>query len=289
MAPQVMSAGDIPEPLGSCGERRAADALPPPDGRRTGGPPRVRGDIVGRGGFAPRIAPGRSTSPVGTWGGAGGGTGRSRGEATLQPRPGADRVLACARRAPPFTVRSRSPWCFGRTRDGARDERNGRRDPHACGRVEAGGPPAIARLIDAFYDRVERDDLLSPFFPGGVTRSTAGTSPCGGPRCSAARATTPTPGRLRPTLAPPRPVDHARSTAAVRDHHEPGRRRRRAARGPGVPRRAGQLPGVGNEAGHGQLAARREAARARTGAPVGLGCGPGPTWAAARSRHQNFG
>ena len=32
----------------------------------------------------------------------------------------------------------------------------------------AGGPPAIARLIDAFYDRVERDDLLSPFFPGGV-------------------------------------------------------------------------------------------------------------------------
>jgi hemoglobin len=33
----------------------------------------------------------------------------------------------------------------------------------------AGGPSAIARLIDAFYDRVERDDLLSPFFPGGVS------------------------------------------------------------------------------------------------------------------------
>ena len=33
----------------------------------------------------------------------------------------------------------------------------------------AGGPPAIARLIDAFYDRVEHDDLLSPFFPGGVS------------------------------------------------------------------------------------------------------------------------
>jgi hemoglobin len=32
----------------------------------------------------------------------------------------------------------------------------------------AGGPPAIARLIDAFYDRVERDELISPFFPGGV-------------------------------------------------------------------------------------------------------------------------
>jgi hemoglobin len=32
----------------------------------------------------------------------------------------------------------------------------------------AGGPASIARLINAFYDRVERDDLLSPFFPGGV-------------------------------------------------------------------------------------------------------------------------
>lgn len=32
----------------------------------------------------------------------------------------------------------------------------------------AGGEAAIARMINAFYDRVERDDLLSPFFPGGV-------------------------------------------------------------------------------------------------------------------------
>jgi hemoglobin len=32
----------------------------------------------------------------------------------------------------------------------------------------AGGRDAIERLIDAFYDRVERDELLSPFFPGGV-------------------------------------------------------------------------------------------------------------------------
>jgi hemoglobin len=32
----------------------------------------------------------------------------------------------------------------------------------------AGGEPAFRRLIDAFYDRVEADDLLSPFFPGGV-------------------------------------------------------------------------------------------------------------------------
>ena len=33
----------------------------------------------------------------------------------------------------------------------------------------AGGPAAFRRLIDAFYDRVERDDLLSPLFPGGVS------------------------------------------------------------------------------------------------------------------------
>ncbi|GIF66892.1 globin [Asanoa ishikariensis] len=33
----------------------------------------------------------------------------------------------------------------------------------------AGGRPAIARMINAFYDRVEQDELLSPFFPGGVT------------------------------------------------------------------------------------------------------------------------
>lgn len=33
----------------------------------------------------------------------------------------------------------------------------------------AGGDAALRRLIDAFYDRVERDELLAPFFPGGVT------------------------------------------------------------------------------------------------------------------------
>jgi hemoglobin len=32
----------------------------------------------------------------------------------------------------------------------------------------AGGRPAFDRLINAFYDRVEEDELLSPFFPGGV-------------------------------------------------------------------------------------------------------------------------
>ncbi len=34
----------------------------------------------------------------------------------------------------------------------------------------AGGSPAFARLIDAFYDRVESDELLSGLFPGGVSR-----------------------------------------------------------------------------------------------------------------------
>ncbi|MDQ1417544.1 MAG: hemoglobin, partial [Acidimicrobiaceae bacterium] len=32
----------------------------------------------------------------------------------------------------------------------------------------AGGRDAFDRMINAFYDRVEQDDLLSAFFPGGV-------------------------------------------------------------------------------------------------------------------------
>jgi hemoglobin len=32
----------------------------------------------------------------------------------------------------------------------------------------AGGREVFDRMIDAFYDRVEHDDLLSPLFPGGV-------------------------------------------------------------------------------------------------------------------------
>jgi hemoglobin len=34
----------------------------------------------------------------------------------------------------------------------------------------AGGREAFERLLNAFYDRVERDELLSPYFPGGVSR-----------------------------------------------------------------------------------------------------------------------
>ncbi len=33
----------------------------------------------------------------------------------------------------------------------------------------AGGAGPLRGLIDAFYDRVERDELLAPFFPGGVS------------------------------------------------------------------------------------------------------------------------
>ena len=33
----------------------------------------------------------------------------------------------------------------------------------------AGGSTAVRGLIDAFYDRVEADDLLAGFFPGGVS------------------------------------------------------------------------------------------------------------------------
>jgi hemoglobin len=33
----------------------------------------------------------------------------------------------------------------------------------------AGGGEAFQRLIDAFYDRVERDELISPLFPDGVS------------------------------------------------------------------------------------------------------------------------
>jgi hemoglobin len=35
----------------------------------------------------------------------------------------------------------------------------------------AGGAPALRRLIDRFYDRVEADELLAGFFPGGVSEA----------------------------------------------------------------------------------------------------------------------
>jgi truncated hemoglobin YjbI len=140
----------------------------------------------------------------------------------------------------------------------------------------SGGPPAMARLVVAFYDRVERDDLLSPFLPGWVTtehrRNVAlwWTEVSGGPSDYTDRL-----GGYDRMRAHHRGLS---ITAAQRlrsaNDHEPGRRRRRTDRGPRVPGRAGQLPGVGNQAGGGQLPAGCDAARARTGAPMGLGCGP---------------
>lgn len=35
----------------------------------------------------------------------------------------------------------------------------------------AGGDDAFQRMIDCFYDRVEVDALISPLFPGGVSRA----------------------------------------------------------------------------------------------------------------------
>ncbi|MGI8881644.1 MAG: group II truncated hemoglobin [Jatrophihabitans sp.] len=35
----------------------------------------------------------------------------------------------------------------------------------------AGARPALERFINAFYDRLEQDELLSPLFPGGVTEA----------------------------------------------------------------------------------------------------------------------
>jgi hemoglobin len=32
----------------------------------------------------------------------------------------------------------------------------------------AGGRPGLERMLNAFYDRVEGDDLIAPLFPGGV-------------------------------------------------------------------------------------------------------------------------
>jgi hemoglobin len=34
----------------------------------------------------------------------------------------------------------------------------------------AGGLPPLRRMIDCFYDRVEADDVLAGFFPGGVSQ-----------------------------------------------------------------------------------------------------------------------
>ena len=70
----------------------------------------------------------------------------------------------------------------------------------------AGRREAIGRMIDHFYDRVERDDLLSPLFPGGVStahREHVTTWWCevfGGPAGYTERLGVP--GHTRPSPAP---------------------------------------------------------------------------------------
>src|SRR2546423_4873094 len=79
------------------------------------------------------------------------------------------------------------------------------------------GRPAIARLIDAFYDRVEGDDLLSPLFPGGVSaehREHVTTWWCevlGGPADYTQRPR----GGPRPPWAPPHPGPPPPATGPV--------------------------------------------------------------------------
>ena len=82
----------------------------------------------------------------------------------------------------------------------------------------AGGEEAIRRLMDAFYDRVEGDELLSPFFPGGVNEEhrahvTAGGAEVFGGDPLIQRG----PRRIREhARAPPRTRDHPRAAVPLR-------------------------------------------------------------------------
>jgi truncated hemoglobin YjbI len=86
----------------------------------------------------------------------------------------------------------------------------------------AGGEAAIRRLMDCFYDRVERDELLSPYFPGGVSEehrahvSTWWSGVLGGP----ARYTM-TWAATSDARAPSRPRDCARGATSLRFTAQP--------------------------------------------------------------------
>ena len=54
----------------------------------------------------------------------------------------------------------------------------------------AGGDDALRRLIDCFYDRVEADELLTLFFPAGVSEKHRDHVAAWWSRCSAARTAT---------------------------------------------------------------------------------------------------
>ena len=144
----------------------------------------------------------------------------------------------------------------------------------------AGGRPALRRLMDRFYDRVEADDLLSGLFPGGVSEehrdlvTTWWSEVLGGPEAYTALG-----GYRRMLAAPPRPGHHRRAAAAVRHLDEPSGRRCRAAGGSGVSCRPDGLPGVGHPTGHGQLHRSEPRSYARRRRRAGAGASPRPTWA----------
>ena len=137
----------------------------------------------------------------------------------------------------------------------------------------AGGQAPIARMIDGFYDRVERDDLLSPLFPGGV---------------SAAHRAHVTMWWCEVFGGPAEYTERLGGYAAMLAHHRdlgitPEQRLRFAslmslaaddAELPDDPEfRAALvgLSGVGHPAGDAELAARRRGRRAGAGAALGLG------------------
>ena len=140
----------------------------------------------------------------------------------------------------------------------------------------AGGADALRRFIDAFYDRVERDELLTAFFPGGVSEEHRDhvaawwSEVLGGP-------TTYT-------------DEHGGYEAMLAHHRDlritPEQRHRfastmslaaddaAAAGGPGVPGGDHRVRRVGHPARDAQLAAgRRGGRRARAGPALGLGRG----------------
>ena len=139
----------------------------------------------------------------------------------------------------------------------------------------AGGQAAFDRLVNAFCDRVERDELLAPFFPGGVHGAHRGHVAAwwrevfGGP------------ARYTEELGA-----YEHMLAKHRDLGITGEQRFRFASlmslaaddaglpdDPGVSLGARRLPRVGHAAGAAQHPARRGRRAARAGAALGLGRG----------------
>ena len=139
----------------------------------------------------------------------------------------------------------------------------------------AGGREPIGRMLNAFYDRVEADELLAPVFDGAVSAAhreavTAWWSEVfGGPADYTARH-----GGYENMLARHRGLgDHPRAAAPLRRAAERRRRRRGPARRPRVPLGAAGLRRVGNAAGDAQLGPRGRGRPPRAGAALGLGRG----------------